>query len=311
MDLGVTLLEVIRSGMVESVHAGHLLIEDSDGNELLSLGDVTSPIYPRSAIKAIQASAMVRSGLRLSPKQLALVCASHAGSNEHLEVARSILIGAGLDESALQNTPDKPLGSAERIAWGEKVATSLSANCSGKHAGMLATCVANNWDLKSYREPSHPLQQKIIEEFERLSQVKIEKISIDGCGAPLFALSIKAISRAVRNLIRSQDPVHQEVISACIENPTMVSGNGRLPTLLMESGKLFAKDGAEGVMEIATRSGGTITWKMSDGSQRGANELAMASLAILDEKVDLPREKVLGGGQVVGEVVVSKLVRHG
>jgi L-asparaginase II len=311
MKQGEVLLEVVRNGMVESIHSGHLLISDSEGKTLLALGDLESPIYPRSAVKSIQSSAMVRAGLKLSLKQLALVCASHAGSSEHLEVAKSILIGAGLTEGDLLNTPDKPLGSAERSAWGSNEATALAANCSGKHAGMLATCVINGWDLKSYKDSSHPLQVAIIKEFETLTGEKITKIAVDGCGAPLFALSINSISRGLRTLIKSSDPVHNEVVSACRENPNMVSGPGRLPTILMDKTGLFAKDGAEGVLVIATKDGGTIIWKMSDGSQRGAAELAMASLLHLGIKLELPRESVLGGGQVVGEVRASKLVGYG
>ncbi len=312
MEQGEVLLEVVRNEMVESIHAGHLLILGKDGAPILELGDLNSPIYPRSAIKSIQASAMVRVGLKVSPKELALICASHAGSSEHLDVARSILSGAGLCESALKNTPDKPLGASERAAWGDKAPTSLAANCSGKHAGMVATCKANGWDLESYKDVSHPLQLAIREEFEKLSGEVITKVGVDGCGAPLFAISLAGLAKALRNLMLSTDPVHQEVVNACRANPVMVSGAGRLPTVLMERvDGLFVKDGAEGVMVIGTRSGEVIVWKMSDGSQRGAITLALASLSHLGIKLNIERETVLGGGEVVGEIRASKLVRHG
>jgi L-asparaginase II len=309
MQAGPVLLEASRNGMVESVHCGHLLVIDNLGKELLALGDLDSLIYPRSAVKSVQASAMVRAGLKVSAKELALVCASHAGSAEHMEVASGILAGAGLSEKDLLNTPDKPLGLAERIAWGDKPGTSLSANCSGKHSGMLATCVVNGWDIKGYKDLNHPLQQAIIREFESLTGEKITQTGVDGCGAPLFAISLRALATGVRNLLQSTDPVHQEVVSACLSNPKMVSGTNRLPTLLLEKG-LFAKDGAEGVMIIGNKDG-IVVWKMSDGSQRGANELAMAALGKLGISIDLPRESILGGGQVVGEITASKLVTHG
>jgi L-asparaginase II len=276
------------------------------------LGDLDSAIYPRSAVKSIQASAMVRASLKVSPKELALICASHAGSSEHLETALSILNGAGLDEGALKNTPDKPLGLSERAAWGDKAPSSLAANCSGKHAGMVATCKVNDWDISSYKEITHPLQQAIKSEFELLSGELITRVGVDGCGAPLFAISLNGLAKAIRNLILSNDPVHQEVVNACLTNPIMVSGVGRLPTILMEGVEgLFVKDGAEGVMVIGTRSGEVIVWKMSDGSQRGAMTLALASLSHLGIKLDIERETVLGGGEVVGEIRASKLVRHG
>ena len=312
MEQGEVLLEVVRNEMVESIHAGHLLILGKDGAPILELGDLNSPIYPRSAVKSIQASAMVRAGLKVSPKELALICASHAGSSEHLEVARSILSGAGLDESALKNTPDKPLGAVERAAWGDMAPTSLAANCSGKHAGMVATCKANGWDLASYKEVTHPLQLAIRDEFEKLSGEAITKVGVDGCGAPLFTISFAGLAKALRNLMLSAELVHQEVVNACRANPVMVSGVGRLPTVLMERvDGLFVKDGAEGVMVIGTRSGEVVVWKMSDGSQRGAMTLALASLSHLGIKPDIERETVLGGGEVVGEIRTSKLVRHG
>jgi L-asparaginase II len=312
MRAGEILLEVVRNEMVESIHNGHLLILDSSGNDLLKLGDVDELIYPRSAVKSLQASAMLRAGLKLSGPQLALACASHAGSQDHLDVALSILRGAGLDENALRNTPDKPLDPKERAAWGDKAPTSLAANCSGKHSAMVATCVANGWDLESYKKPDHPLQRAIAAEFEKLSGEKITKVGVDGCGAALFAISLRALANAVRNLTLSNEPIHQEVVNACRNNPVMVSGIGRLPTLLMQKVPgLFVKDGAEGVMIMSTPKGEVIVWKMSDGSQRGNSPLSIATLSHLGISVDLERENVMGDGQVVGEIRASKLALHG
>ena len=312
MKVGEVLLEVTRNDLVESVHAGHLLVIDPAGRDKLALGDLDSLIYPRSAVKGLQAAAMLRAGLRISPKELALVCASHAGSDEHLAVAASILKGAGLEEGALQNTPDKPLGISERSAWGNRAPSSIAANCSGKHAGMVATCVAAGWDVSTYKDPSHPLQLAIRAEFEALSGESITKVAIDGCGAPLFALSLRALARAMQKLANSKDPIHREVVAACRAHPEMVSGPGRLPTVLMERvPNLFAKDGAEGVFIIALVGGGAIAWKMSDGSQRGASALAAASLSQLGINIEFEREFVRGGGEVVGEIRASRLVRHG
>lgn len=312
MKTGEVLVEVVRNEMVESVHPGHLLILDAAGKPLLQVGDIDSLIYPRSAVKSLQAAAMVRAGANLNDQQLALACASHAGSAQHLAVAKSTLASVGLDENALRNTPDKPLDSKERAAWGDKAPTSLAANCSGKHAAMLATCVVNDWDLVDYKKPDHPLQIAIKKEFEDLSGEKISQIGVDGCGAALFAMSLKGLANAIRNLTLSQDPVHQKVINACRSNPVLVSGIGRLPTLLMEkSPGLFVKDGAEGVMVISTPKGEVIVWKMSDGSQRGSSALAVATLSQLGISVDIEREKVLGDGQVVGEIRASKLIANG
>ena len=312
MRAGEILLEVVRNEMVESIHNGHLLILDSAGNDLLKLGDVDELIYPRSAVKSLQASAMLRAGLKLKGSQLALACASHAGSQAHLDAALSILHGVGLDASALRNTPDKPLDPKERAAWGDRAPTSLAANCSGKHSAMVATCVANSWDLEGYKKPEHPLQRAIASEFEKLSGVKITKVGVDGCGAALFAISLRALAHAVRNLMLSQESIHQEVVNACRNNPIMVSGIGRLPTLLMQKVPgLFVKDGAEGVMIMSTPKGEVIVWKMSDGSQRGNGPLSIATLSHLGITLDLEPEYVMGDGQVVGEIRASKLVLHG
>lgn len=312
MHAGEILVEVVRNEMVESVHDGHLLILDSSGKDLLKIGDVDQLIYPRSAVKSLQASAMLRAGLKVSGEQLALACASHAGSRAHLDVALSTLRSVGLDESALRNTPDKPLDPAERAAWGDKAPTSLAANCSGKHSAMVATCAVNGWDLETYKNPEHPLQIAIATEFEKLSGEKITKVGVDGCGAALFAISLRALATAVRNLTLSNEAIHQEVVNACRNNPIMVSGVGRLPTILMQKVPgLFVKDGAEGVMIMSTPKGEVIVWKMSDGSQRGNSPLSVATLSHLGITVDLERENVMGDGRVVGEIRASKLVRHG
>ena len=305
------LLEVIRGGMVESVHHGRLLVVGSDGKDLLSLGDPDQLIYPRSAIKSIQASAMVRAGLKLEPRELALVCASHAGSAAHQESARRILSGVGLDESHLKNTPDKPLGSVERREWGEREATSLAANCSGKHAGMVATAKVNGWDLASYKDPGHPLQVAIREEFESLAGEKISHVSVDGCGAPLFALSLRGVVRAIHAVTHSDDPVHREVVAACTTHPEMVSGKGRVVTEAMERVPgLLVKDGAEGVMIASLRDKGTIAWKMSDGSNRGDKPLLSASLSHLGVTLDFGVIPIYGDGKVVGEIRASKLLAY-
>ena len=303
------LVEVVRSEMVESVHHGRLLILDSEGKEKLALGDPDQVIYPRSAIKSIQASAMVRLGLKLPPRELALVCASHAGNSAHQAAALSILKSVGLDERALRNTPDKPLGVEERKAWGDRPGTSLAANCSGKHAGMVATAAINGWDIASYKDPSHPLQVAIRKEFESLMGESISKISFDGCGAPLFAISLRAMAKSIHQITNSDDPIHREVVAACTTFPEMVSGEDRIVTIAMQRVPgLLVKDGAEGVMIASKRGVGTVVWKMSDGSNRGDRPLLSASLSHLGIALEFDPVSVYGDGQVVGEIRASKLI---
>ncbi|MSX14581.1 MAG: hypothetical protein F2800_04410, partial [Actinobacteria bacterium] len=228
------LAEVTRSGVVESSHRGYLVALNSDGSIRKSIGNIDTKIFPRSTVKSIQAAAMVRSGLSLEPRLLALAASSHSGSPMHIAVVREILALAGVDESALQCALDRPLGEAERRAWGDAAPTRIAMNCSGKHAAMLLTCKINGWPLDTYLEESHPLQVAIKNEFEKLASESITLVSTDGCGAPLFLVSVIGLARAIRAITISTDEVHQSVITACREFPEMVAGMGRLTTQMMQ-----------------------------------------------------------------------------
>ena len=157
----VRVADVVRGGVVESVHHGHLVATGPDGEILLSAGDPDGQFFARSSLKPLQVVAMLRAGLQLDGPLLALACASHNGEPHHVEGARSILGAAGLDESALQNTPDYPLDDAAALAWRSAGSPKepVAQNCSGKHAAMLATCVAAGWDTATYRDPQHALQR--------------------------------------------------------------------------------------------------------------------------------------------------------
>jgi L-asparaginase II len=300
------LAEYVRDGIVESQHFGHLIALDASGAPKLIKGDPNELIYPRSAIKSIQASAMVRAGFDSSLRHLALICASHSGSKAHQEGALEILNGAGLTESSLQCVVDKPLGITERKEWGDKEPTRLAMNCSGKHAGMLATCVANGWPIENYLDPEHPLQLVIKSEMEMLAEEKIEKISTDGCGAPLFLMTMKGMAKAFYNLATSKDPVHQKVIAACLANPEMVAGIGRGDTELMKLVPgLFMKVGAEGVQAAFMPDGRTVVFKVSDGSERAHQVILQGAFAKLGVNFEVKHPEVLGGGKSIGEIRAS------
>ena len=301
--MSVVLAELVRSGLIESTHSGHLILMAADGSDLLTLGDVEAEIYPRSAIKSLQAAAMVRAGLNLNDEQLALVCASHGGTNRHQEVALEILRSVGLSESELQNTPDAPLDREARIKWGDKPATSLAANCSGKHSGMLATCVVNGWDIKTYRDVDHPLQLVIAREITELIGKSIDRVSIDGCGAPLFSMSTRSIAVAARKMRIDSDPVFMKIISACLKHPEMILAEGAFDTRMMRAVPgLFVKGGAESVMLASLADGSAIAWKISDGSNRVNGPLMKAALAKFGINIEGEAVDVLGGGNVVGSL---------
>ena len=298
--LGEVLAEVTRSDVVESVHAGHLVLLNADGSILFQKGDPTLNVYSRSSLKSIQASAMVRAGLDIEPRLLALVCASHAGMPMHQQGAVAILAKAGLDEHSLKCVLDRPLDEELRRT---AEPTRLAMNCSGKHAGMLATCVVNGWPTDSYLDPAHPLQLAIKTEVEHMSGEKVAGVSVDGCGAPLFLFSLLGLARAIRQLTISADPVHQEVAQACRDYPEMVSGPGRLATRMMQNiPGLFMKDGAEAVNVSSLADGRTLAIKISDGNARAMPAITAAALAKFGIDAQEVPVNTLGAGLPVGVI---------
>ena len=297
------LAEYVRDGVVESEHRGFLAALNADGSIFKSLGDVETKIFPRSTVKCAQASAMVRSGLDLEPRLLALAQSSHSGDEMHMDGAREILASVGLSESALQCALDRPLGDAERRAWGEKPPTQIAMNCSGKHAAMLATCVKNGWPIETYLEQSHPLQLAIKAELEELAGETISLTSTDGCGAPLFLLSLISLARAVRAITISIDPVHKSVMNAARAFPEMVGGVARHNTEMMQQVPgLFMKDGAEAVNVCSLADGRTFVFKVSDGSLRAFRTIVHACLKDFGIETALTPEKVMGGPRVIGTI---------
>ena len=293
----------MRNGLVESVHSGHLVMLNSDGSIYKSKGAVEMPIFPRSTVKSFQASAMVRSGLKLEPRLLALVASSHSGAKVHQDGVLEILALHNLSESDLQNMLDKPLGTAEREAWGDRAPTRLAMNCSGKHAGMLATCAINGWDIKTYLEQSHPLQQAVLKEIEACTSESVANKTFDGCGAPLFAISTMGLARAIHKITTSSDPVHQEVLAAHYLFPEMIGGEGRLNTRMMQAiPGLMMKDGMEAVLVSSLRDGRTLVMKISDGSLRAAGLIAQAAFAEWDVNTTDESVKIFGGSEVVGGI---------
>ena len=297
------LAEYIRDGVVESEHRGFLAVLNADGSLFKSLGDIDTKIFPRSTVKCFQASAMVRSGLDLEPRLLALAQSSHSGAAMHMDGAREILTSVGLAESALQCATDRPLGEAERRAWGDSEPTQIAMNCSGKHAAMLATCVKNGWPIETYLEQSHPLQVAIKKELEDLSGEAITLTSTDGCGAPLFLISVIGLARAIRAITISTDLLHQSVMNAARAFPEMVGGVGRHNTEMMQQVPgLFMKDGAEAVNVCSLSDGRTIVFKVSDGSLRAFRTIVHACLKDFGIDTALTPEKVMGGPRVIGTI---------
>ncbi len=300
---GEILATVTRGGIAESLHLGHLIVLNADGSTYLSKGSPEMPIFPRSAVKSLQASAMLKAGLTVSDEELAIICASHSGAQSHIDLVIKMLEKRDIPISALKNALDKPLGEKEKFAWGEKDATQLAQNCSGKHAGMLITCKQNGWDLLTYLEMNHPLQIAIKNEIELLGGEKVSASTFDGCGAPLFAISLTGLARAISNLVKSNEAVHKQIVTACTTYPEIVAGAGRLTTRMMKAVPgLFMKEGAEGIEVCALSDGRVIAIKIIDGSWRPVAPIIMEifkrwGISMPDESV-----KIYGGLEVVGKI---------
>ncbi len=291
-----------RSGYDESVHFGAVVVLDADGTVLSSMGDPSVPIYPRSSNKPIQAEAMLRLGLRLDSRELALACASHDGTIAHLAVVERILAGAGLTAEALANTPDFPLDdlTAEGLLAAGGRRTPIQMNCSGKHAAMLATCVVNGWDIDAYLDPMHPLQRALTERIAELAGGVVH-VGVDGCGAPAHVVSLIGLATGFRSIAVAQGAVWEAITT----HPELVGGERRDVTRLIKLVPgLLAKDGAEGVFAAALPDGRAAAVKISDGSSRAAGIVLAAALAVAGVAVD-PRqlgEPILGHGHPVGSV---------
>ncbi|MHB1171940.1 MAG: asparaginase [Lacisediminihabitans sp.] len=311
---GVRELAVLeRNGLIESRHLGAAVVVSPDGPLLRSLGDTRALVYPRSSLKLVQATAVLHSGVTLGSEQKALATASHAGTPRHLTVVREILSRAGLDETALQCPPDWPLDAASRDALlisGES-RRSIFMNCSGKHASFLLACVHNGWPIESYLDPTHPLQQLIRDTTVELTGEAVQHTGVDGCGAPVHAVSLAGLARAVSTV--SRDTRAGSLASSILAHPWAIDGPGRANTVAIEKLGIVAKGGAEGVMVMGTADGTAVALKILDGSLRAATLVALELLVTVGavsrsraaEIVELTTERVLGGGVPVGRLRVS------
>jgi L-asparaginase II len=306
----VVLADIVRNGFVEGTHFGHAVIVTADGQVERAWGDPRTVIFPRSSSKPGQATAMVHAGLDLPPELLALTASSHSGEQLHLDGVARILAGAGLEEDALQTPLDLPLDSVERDSWIRqgRAPRSIAMNCSGKHASMLATCRANDWSTHDYLDPRHPLQQVITLHLAELSGEPTAHLGVDGCGAPVLAMSITGLARSVSQIVRSSigSPGHR-VATAMRAEPERVGGSRRDVTALMRRVPgLVAKDGAEGVYVVALADGRAGALKVCDGSDRARIVACAALLVAMGVEEELVAEQrelpVVGGGRPVGRV---------
>lgn len=308
------LAEVVRSGFVESRHRGAVAALAADGTFAFTAGSANAPVYPRSANKPLQAAAMLRAGLPVDGELLALAAASHSGEDFHARGVRDLLDLGGLTADDLRCPPALPLDepTARRlIREGDAPESRVRNNCSGKHAAMLITCIANDWPTETYLDPEHPLQVHIRKTVGELAREPVAAVGVDGCGAPLFALTLGGLARAFRALVLAEPGTpERRVADAMRKCPAWTSGTTRDENQLMtEVPGLLLKSGAEGVGAFALPDGSAAALKIEDGNARARTPVTVAILARLGAQppAGLATAPVTGGGHPVGEIRPARL----
>ena len=305
------LVEVWRSGFLESVHRGALVVLDRAGDVLAAVGDVDRPVLPRSANKPVQATALLAAGWTpRSGEELAIGAGSHNGEDGHRERAAAMLAAVGLAPDDLGCPPALPVHEPTRAGWlaGGRAPERLAMNCSGKHAAMLSACVAAGWPTEGYLDREHPLQQAIEARLAEAAAEPVRAVVVDGCGAPQHALSLTGLARGVRSLVEAPKGSRERAVADAMRaHPWFVAGSDREDTGLMQAvDGLLVKGGADGVHVAALPGGGAVAVKLDDGGDRGRTPALCAGL----RRLGVPAESltpwlltpVSGGDGVVGEI---------
>ncbi|RXT52668.1 asparaginase [Bosea sp. Tri-44] len=330
------LAEVTRGNTVESRHRGSVIVVDVDGAVVFSLGDVERPVFPRSAVKALQALPLLESGAAdrfgLVPAEIALAVASHSGEERHAETSLAMLKKAGRDASCLECGAHWPMGEAatRALARAGREPSALNNNCSGKHAGFICLSCGIDEDPAGYVKGTHPVQQAVRAALEEVTGAphKAELSGTDGCSIPTYAVPLKALALGFarfgtgNGLGPKRAEAARRIREAVAANPFMVAGTGRFDTRFMEvfGARAFIKTGAEGVYcGTLPELGYGIALKCDDGAGR-ATEIAMATLVERflprqggDEEAFAPfRETVMKNwnGIEVGRVRAAEVLRQ-
>lgn len=303
----VELAVLERSGMIESRHLGAAVVTDGDGVPIIEHGSGDALIYPRSTLKLMQAVTVLELGASLAGEELVLAAASHPGTSLHVAVAERILQRAGLTESDLRCPAEWPVDSESRhAAVGPR---RLTMNCSGKHAAFLLACVGQGWPIGSYLDATHPLQLAIRRTVEAVTGEVITHSGIDGCGAPVHALTLRSLARGVGRIASAPDTTPAGLLASAIRADPWALDLPEIATMMRET-DLIVKRGAEGVLVAAAPDGTAVAVKILDGSGRATIAVALRLLAqvgvldrgLADDLTHRGTEAVLGGGVPVGEL---------
>lgn len=322
-DEAVELATYVRGDFIESRHVGSAIVLGPDYEPILRLGNTTAPVFARSTVKPFQAIAAMELQVPLRGPQVALASASHCGSQEHQDIVRGMLRQAGLTEDDLRCPHDYPEDEATRdeaIRSGLG-RTRIAFNCSGKHAAFLWACTENGWDTETYLDLDHPVQQRVARVVTEYTQETPALWSVDGCGAPVPAVSLRGLATAYSTLAQTRHDLSKNaramtVATAMLDYPWAVHGHGLPNTVVMEDLNVIAKLGAEGILVLAAEDGTSVAVKMLDGSSRATTLVALSLLAsvgaITQQQAGGVLSKVLrpvmGGERPVGSLRLGEPV---
>jgi L-asparaginase II len=317
MVAAVPIARVVRSGLEESVHVGHLAVCDLDGRLVARAGDAERDVFMRSCAKPLQAAVSLAAigDEALPDREVAVMCASHNAEPVHLGAVRALLERAGLGPEALRTPPSYPLDDDEMARAQHR--HPLFSDCSGKHAGMLLACVRAGWSTDTYPRRSHALQRRVLRAVERATGVGEVRLGVDGCGVPVHGVPLRAVATLYARLgvperLPDLEAEAMRATGAMVAEPYMVAGRDRFETALMQTAPgVLAKDGAESLCCVSLPQIGIgVALKVSDGGFRAVapamletlrqlDALDAASLAMLGAYA---HPVVRGGGEPVGQV---------
>jgi L-asparaginase II len=328
------MVELRRGTVVETRHAVHAAVVDGEGRLVAHAGDADLVTFWRSAAKPFQALPLVEDGVadrfKLTPEDLALICASHSSEPAQVARVRELLQKIGCTERDLLCGPHRPLSEAVAKDYETRGVrlTAVYSNCSGKHAGMLALAKHHDWPTEFYTRLEHPVQQRCLAEVSRWTDVPAGRIgvAVDGCGVACFALPLRNMALAYAKLGRGEkgdgrDGAGQSVplpspfsriVEAMLHHPELIAGDGRPCTEMMHAhpGRVVTKVGAEGVYSaLLVRERLGVALKVEDGHNVAA---ALALAAVLGELGLRPQPESLvskptrnSRGETVGEMRVN------
>lgn len=324
MPNAVPLVRIVRSGLEESVHLGHVAVCDADGRILAAAGDPHRTVFARSSLKPLQAAVSLERFMEPPSRELiAIMCASHNGEPVHVRMVRQLLRTVGLGESTLRCPASFPIQSVDAARAGRR--RRVFHNCSGKHAGMIVAATHAGWGHAGYVEPTHPLQRAILRAVRRGTGVDRPTVGVDGCGVPVHGVPLSGMATLFARLARPErlgrlSVMAARAVDAMTAHPYLVAGRRRTDTLVMsELGGVVTKVGAEAVHCAALLEPGIgVAVKVGDGGERASGPALLRTLellgAISSDEVErlapIARRPVLGGGRPVGELVTDFRLRR-